>query len=149
MFETLSFQNVVFWHKSSRGGVVLSVRECAYLFLHAYFGRDIPKVVKVRHWPDNAWTDIAFSHVYFLRAILTPHSSVLTWHARLRSVLSEDLFWESREFVFPLVFSQVSRSLFQNLEKRIRTCCFASASAPLLACRFQCECSSELGHFMV
>ena len=35
MFEKLSFQNVVFWHKPSRGGVVLSESVCAYLFLPA------------------------------------------------------------------------------------------------------------------
>ena len=27
------------------------------------------------HWPDNGWTAAAFSHVYFLRAVLAPHSS--------------------------------------------------------------------------
>ena len=49
MFEMLSFQNVVFWHTSSRGGVVLSVRVCVRISScqHEYFGRDIPKVVKV------------------------------------------------------------------------------------------------------
>ena len=119
MFEKLSFQNVVFWHKSSRGGVVLSVRVCVRIssWQHEYFGRDIPKVVKVRHWTMRGLT-LLFHTSTFSEQFLRHIRVVLTWHARLRSVLSEDLFWESREFVFPLVFSQVSRSLFQNLEKR-------------------------------
>ena len=150
MFETLSFQNVVFWHKSSRGGVVLSVRECVHICsCMRTSAATFRRLSRCGIGLTMRGLTLLFHTSTFSEQFSRHIRVVLAWRARLRSVLSEDLFWESREFVFPLVFSQVSRSLFQNLEKQIRTCCFASASAPLLACRFQCECSSELGHFMV
>ena len=155
MFGMLSFQNFVFWYKSSYGGVVLSLCVCILLLASmstaaATFRRlsrcgiGLTKRGLTRPFHASTFSEQFPRHIRV----------VLMWHARFSSVLSEDLFCAlSNQMRSPAVvrnesgeFPSVEILLFQHLEKKIRTCCFASASAPLLACRFQCECSSELGH---
>ena len=119
MFEMLSFQNFAFWHKPSLGGVVLSVRECVHIC--SCMSTSVATFRRLSRCgiglTMRALT-LLFHTSTFSEQFSRHIRVVLTWHARLRSVLSEDLFWESREFVFPLVFSQVSRSFcFRILRK--------------------------------